>query len=320
MPALPLLLPPIFHKLERAQTILLAGAGGGFDLFCGLPLYFALMALGKQVVLANLSFSSLERSTARRLGEALYEVQAHTQADLRYFPELHLARWLAQTHPVPVYTFPKTGVKPLLGAYQQLVEQHAVDTVILIDGGTDSLMRGDEAGLGTPEEDAVSLAAVEQLQGVAQKLLLCLGFGVDTFHGVAHAQYLEAVAALTRSGAYLGTWSLTPDMPEVQRYREALTYVHDRMPELPSIVSSSILDAVDGQFGNYHSTPSTQGSTLFINPLMGLYWALDAVGVAERNLYLNQLRETVTFAEVSQVIARFREEWPELKSWEGIPL
>ena len=27
-------------ELEKAQTILLAGAGGGFDVFCGLPLWF----------------------------------------------------------------------------------------------------------------------------------------------------------------------------------------------------------------------------------------------------------------------------------------
>ncbi|GGO30481.1 DUF1152 domain-containing protein [Deinococcus humi] len=314
------LLPPIFHKLEQAQTILLVGAGGGFDLFCGLPLYFALRAQGKHVVLANLSFSSLDLSNARLLGEALYEVRAQTQADLRYFPELHLARWLAQTDAVPVYAFARTGVQPLLRAYQQLTELYGVDTVILIDGGTDSLMRGDEAGLGTPEEDAVSLAAVQMLTGVSQKLLVCLGFGVDTFHGVAHAQYLEAVAALTRMGAYLGTWSLTPDMPEVQQYRQALSFVHDRMPDCPSIVSSSILDAVEGQFGNHHSTLSTGDSELFINPLMGLYWAFDAMSVAERNLYLERLRGTTSLGEVTHLIAAFREEWPDIKSWESIPL
>ncbi len=314
------LLPPIFQRLDQAQTILLAGAGGGFDLFCGLPLYFALQAQGKQVILANLSFSSLDRSNARQLSEALYEVRAQTQADLRYFPELHLARWLAQTGDVPVYAFARTGVQPVLQAYQQLVERHGVDTVILVDGGTDSLMRGDEAGLGTPEEDAVSLAVVQMLVGVSQKLLICLGFGVDTFHGVAHAQYLEAVAALARTGAYLGTWSLTSDMPEVQRYREVLAFVHAQMPDFPSIVSSSVLDAIDGQFGNYHSTHSTGDSTLFINPLMGLYWAFEATGVAERNLYLDRLQETRSLGEVARVIAAFREEWPSLKPWETIPL
>jgi len=37
--------------------------------------------------------------------------------------------------------------------------------------------------LGTPEEDIASIAAVHQLQ-LDTKLLVCLGFGVDTFHGV----------------------------------------------------------------------------------------------------------------------------------------
>ena len=43
---------------------------------------------------------------------------------------------------------------------QILIEQLQLDTIILVDGGTDSLMRGDEAKLGTPEEDMASIAAV----------------------------------------------------------------------------------------------------------------------------------------------------------------
>jgi len=50
--------PPFTAKLEDAQRILIAGAGGGFDIFCGLPLYFALTAQGKEVYLANLSFTN----------------------------------------------------------------------------------------------------------------------------------------------------------------------------------------------------------------------------------------------------------------------
>jgi len=30
---------PFFNELEPAQNILIAGAGGGFDVFCGLPFY-----------------------------------------------------------------------------------------------------------------------------------------------------------------------------------------------------------------------------------------------------------------------------------------
>lgn len=50
---------PLFDRLEQSQNVLVAGAGGGFDIYAGLPLAFALAALGKNVHLANLSFSSL---------------------------------------------------------------------------------------------------------------------------------------------------------------------------------------------------------------------------------------------------------------------
>ncbi len=41
-----------------------------------------------------------------------------------------------------------------------------IDCVILVDGGTDSLMRGDEKQLGTPTEDMTSIAAVSMLDSV----------------------------------------------------------------------------------------------------------------------------------------------------------
>src|SRR5690242_8262551 len=74
--AMPYLTLPLFHELEPANSILLAGAGGGFDLFSGLPLYFALRGQGKQVHLANVSFTPLQFTTGRSLGPALYEVEA----------------------------------------------------------------------------------------------------------------------------------------------------------------------------------------------------------------------------------------------------
>jgi len=51
---------PILHLLHDKQSILIAGAGGGFDIFAGLPLYFALREMGKTVHLANYSFSRLD--------------------------------------------------------------------------------------------------------------------------------------------------------------------------------------------------------------------------------------------------------------------
>jgi hypothetical protein len=147
---------------------------------------------------------------------------------------------------------------------------------------------------------------VDALEDVATKLLVCIGFGVDTFHGVCHAYFLEAVAELAREGGYLGAWSLLQEMPEAALYRSAIEYVHQQMFNNPSIVSSSILSAVEGRFGDYHATYRTEGSPLFINPLMSLYWAFRLEPVARRNLYLEYIRDTESYMDLRLRIEGFR--------------
>ena len=300
--------PTFFQELQGSHRVLIAGMGGGFDVFCGLPLYFALKAEGKEVFLANYSFTSLGLGPNGPLPHAVVPVTPDLNAQPgEYFPEYWLSRWLVtQGEPGTVYALRKVGVKPLKSAYEALVNHLDIDTVILVDGGTDSLMRGDESGLGTPHEDATSLVAVNELRG-PRKLLACLGFGVDHFHGVSHADYLEATAELIRSGAYLGAFSLTPDMPSVQKYKDACEAVFQMMPRYTSIVNSSIVSAIDGQYGDYHATSRTHGSELWINPLMGLYWTYHLPAVAARLQYYQPMLNTITLSDVGLVIERHRD-------------
>src|SRR5262245_36290058 len=289
--------PPIFAELAAARRVLVAGAGGGFDVFCGLPLYFALRSAGKEVFLANLSFTTLALVDGHRPHPALVEVTADTEEPraINYYPEGFLARWFRRRgDEVIVYCFERTGVVSLREAYAGLLARLGIDTLVLVDGGTDSLMRGDEVGLGTPHEDVASLAATYELP-LERKLLVCLGFGVDAYHDVCHARFLEAAAELTRAGAYLGAFALTPDMPEVKLYREAAEAVFAAMPRHPSIVNSSILSAIAGQYGDHHATERTRGSVLFINPLMGLYWCFRLEPAARRVLYLDEMKRTESF-------------------------
>lgn len=308
------------QELESARNVLIAGVGGGFDIFSGLPLYFGLQADGKQVHLANLSFSLLPPEPEARLAPAVLTVTATTPRVTDYFPEKHLCQWFrGQGEDIAIHCFERTGVQPLLEAYRALVAHLGVDTVILVDGGTDSLMRGDEYGLGTPQEDIASITAVHELD-VERKLLVCLGFGVDHFHGVCHAHFLEAVAELTRSGAYLGTVSLLEEMPEVRRYREATETVFTMMPHHISIVSSSILSALEGMYGDHHATVRTEGSQLWINPLMPLYWCFRLGPVAERILYRDAMLETRSYMDINAVIDEFRLRCPAIRPPAAIPL
>jgi hypothetical protein len=311
---------PFFEQVERTNTVLLAGAGGGFDIFAGLPLYFWLRSIGKTVHLANLSFTEIGFCEGERPIPSLLRVLPETPGPANYFPEVYLSQWLTNRgDTVPIYAIERTGARPVLAAYRWLVQTLKPDALILVDGGMDSLMRGDEAGLGTPQEDMVSLLAAHCVPDVPRKLLACIGFGVDAFHGICHANFLENVAALIQEGAYLGAWALTREMQEFELYREAAEFVSSCMPRNPSIVSRSIISAVEGRFGDYHATKRTEGSTLFINPLMPIYWAFDLEKVARRNLYLEQIAETETYQQLSMAIEKFRALLPKTRPWMEIP-
>jgi len=310
---------PFFNELEKAQNILIAGAGGGFDVFCGLPLYFWLKKAGKTVHLANLSAGALGFCDAENPTPALWRVTARTAAT-KYFPEMHLSAWLTERYgETPIFAIAPSGARPVSAAYEWLARTLQPDAIVLVDGGTDSLMRGDEAGLATPEGDAVSLLAVHALSGIPKKLLVCLGFGVDTHHGICHAHFLENVAALSRDDAYLGAWSLLHDSEEFQLYRDACEFAFARLPQQPSIVNTSIIAAVAGSFGDIHPTKRTEGSKLFINPLMGLFWSFRLENVTRRNLYLDEIRDTNTAEEVALAIEKFRDSLPAIRPWTTIP-
>ncbi|KAJ3081554.1 hypothetical protein HK102_002273 [Quaeritorhiza haematococci] len=227
-----------------------------------------------------------------------------------YFPEYNLSRWFYDTfgEEVPVYAFAhNTGVQNVSKAYKELVDFLDVDAVVLVDGGTDSLMRGDEEDLGTPTEDSTSMISVSLLDNtkVPNKMLVCLGMGVDCFHGVSHHLFLENVAELQKEGAFLGVLQLLPHMNECQLFKDAYSKCQ---PE-NSIVCSSIESAVNGEFGNFHHPATahrTKGSQLYISSLMSQYWGFDLNGVVARLKYKEAVMETSSHNEVREKIERWR--------------
>ncbi|HZQ67075.1 MAG TPA: DUF1152 domain-containing protein [Terriglobales bacterium] len=292
-------------NVEHCERILVSGAGGGFDVYAGVAIYERLRRLGKKAFLSNLSFTLLEATNAEKLGRALYVVQPTTTGADVYFPERGLSQFLSSPgNEVDVYAIAKLGVVPVREAYTQLVESLRLDAIVLVDGGTDILLRGDEQQLGTPAEDMTSLAAVAALE-LPTRLVACVGFGIDTFHGVCHANWLENVSALIREDALLGVTALLKTMPEVELYLRAVEAAECGVLRQPSIVNASIASAIEGHFGDYHRGPRTHDSTLFINPLMNLLWMFDLPAVARRNLYLSCLAQTETIWDVHRAITEF---------------
>jgi hypothetical protein len=165
---------PDLAPFSSSKNILIAGMGGGFDLFCGLPLYFALKQRGISVHLASYSFTMLEYlKGGERLSPTLLGVTADISTRLPYAPELHLSSWFREERQeeVPIWCFSKIGAQPLISDYRLLVETLRIEGILLVDGGVDSLMRGDEAELGTPIEDSLSLLAVSRLPAELPRVL-----------------------------------------------------------------------------------------------------------------------------------------------------
>lgn len=224
--------------LKDSKVVLVAGCGGGYDIFAGLPLYQGLINAGKTVVLANLTFSNLivEPNTPLYVQNLIFYIRFCTKCylvgseskntDPGYFPEKYLCEYFKkQNNKVQIYTFDHSiGIKDLTAAYEAICKAHNIDTIVIADGGTDSLMRGNEEELGTPTEDYTSIAAVYAMNPLLapKRYLWAIGFGIDTYHGVNHALFLENVSALIKQKGFLGCFTMTNDMPEYQFFREAV--------------------------------------------------------------------------------------------------
>jgi len=231
--------------------------GGGYDIYSGIPLYFTLKKMGKEVVLANLSFTFLAACGGEKFGSNAWIINKQCN-ELDYFPERVLYKWLLGKNESPIiFAFSKTGVLPLKETYKEIIEQYKIDTLILVDGGTDSLMRGNEAGLGTPAEDMTSLVAGYDLS-LDTKILLTVGFGIDHFHGVCHSQFLENVADLVKEDVFYGVNTITKTTEIGQLFLDLGEYANERARGYPSIVVNSVASAVEGKFGNYHANSPDQ--------------------------------------------------------------
>jgi hypothetical protein len=133
-------------------------------------------------------------------------VKATTEAWTQYRPEIGYASFLDAVFPrddgepnslYACYAREWT-IPSLTGLYNHLIALHSVDALITIDGGSDSLMMGNEKDLGDPIEDAVSVGAAANCVTLKSKILVSVGFGSDRFNGVSDCSSMRAVAEITK--------------------------------------------------------------------------------------------------------------------------
>jgi hypothetical protein len=309
---------PATDRLASCRRVLLAGCGGGYDVLGAVPLVAALRDRGVDVHLASLSFCYLNAlDGAERDVEvpSLYAVGAAAASERAYSPEAWLAGFLDQRLGAGhrIWCFDKTGVRPLLAAYRALVRRLQLDAIVLIDGGIDALLRGDETSLGTPAEDLTSLAAVAALEEVPTRMVAAVGLGAELRDGIQHAQVFERIAELTRAGGFLGTCSLLPGSAEGDLYLAAVDHVFAHQQEQKrSHVHKVISAACRGDFGS-------DAPHVWLSALLNMYWFFDLPLLARTHMFLDDLAATDSIWDVSARIEGIRKQLP-IKPRTTIPL
>jgi hypothetical protein len=293
--------------LRRFQRPLLLGIGGGYDVFASLPTYFDFFSQGKHPVLANLSFTrELEKKCklpdsefglyAAKVQSSYFEDGAFAEElgfPANYFPEFHLSKWfcITQKAEVPVFAIQlicdsnaseQLSVENYTQSLSKIVQHYQCDAIILVDAGVDSLVMGDEEGLGTYAEDMLSMIASTQVG--LPTYLQCVGLGTEA--GISVDDFLVNLARHRKNNAYLGCFDWLRSDESVALYLDAISC---SIPQNSSI-HSLIAAAITGEFGD--RCPESlkkrgfDDGDVLVHPFMTLAFWFDARSVLSGRLFV----------------------------------
>lgn len=317
MSTFPLIIP-------SGSQVLIAGAGGGFDFLCGLPLVLELEAQGHKVHIANYSFTHLKDvKQANWHSDYLLEINAHSHLESGdYFPEMHLAKWYQQKKNLKrsVWCFAPAGVKPTLESYNYLIEKYSIEVVICIDGGIDGIFRGDEFDLGTPSMDSISVISTS-LSNAKSRIYACAAFGTEGAESrVSHAQAFHRMSELIQKDAFLGVGTLRKNTSYGAEFIDAVESIFGNIsPVRRSIIVSTMIASMKGIYGKTVVHEKTHSNPPWISPLTSLIWFFEADAVAQMKLFYDEAKTSITVSDVASAIEKVRGQRP-IQPFESIPI
>lgn len=294
---------------QENQLIIIAGCGGGYDLFCGLPLY----SREKQnQILVNFSFTEpILFDHFEKISEKCYYVDANTLKleldEYTYFPEYKLSRILG--HPIYCFVDSPTCYQ-ITSGYKKIIQRHyhmklGNITIYLVDGGSDSILTGNEKELGTPVEDVMHMKALDNLDTDTYivRYLVLLGANIDVGHGVELKDIETRLDDLEQK--YLVSKKiLNKEDPEVMFYMNTFNQCN---PEY-SIVNSLVTAAINGHRGNYLPEALNQRireSLVCINEMTITQYIFHLKPVLEENIYQKEITEHMTNNQVDNLIGKY---------------
>lgn len=212
-------------------------------------------------------------------------------------------------------------IKDLVRLYEKIKETHEIDTIVMFDGGSDSLMKGNEQGLGDPLEDSVSVGAASLLTDV-KKLLFSVGFGADRYNGVSDFASMRAIAEVTKEGGFYGSMSVERDSIGFKFYKECVKTIYEQQ-KFRSVLTSLVISAGQGNFGfiipEDCGNRITREGQVLVWPLMATLFCFDIDVVAKRSLTIEWIKDCKSVMEMRVCLDKGRKSI-EIMQEENFPL
>ncbi len=299
----------IVNEYVKPKNVLLASIGGGFDVFNAMAIYFT---LGCHKI--NWHISSYSVDVGFKESEFV-PITTFGPNDV-YNPEGILAKWInrppdlyrnygPKNRPVsPIYKIGKIGPRPLAKAYRKLIDELKIDCIIMMDGGVDSLMIGNEVRKGTCTEEYVNFSALSDIN--IKKVLMSFGFGCEVEEQISHGRVLENMATLFKDNKVLGACALTRDEADFANYNCAYQYAVEYFPNHKhSHIHPRIIKAIRGEFGYQDfggNTIMKSNKLVFLSPLMAIMWFFDGDAVIENNQLVPMMKNYDTFYDALALV------------------
>ncbi len=291
----------IVNEYTKPKNVLLAAIGGGFDVFNAMTIMHTLACHNIKWHISSYSvdvkYKEMEFTPVYEFGEKdVYNPEGILASYLNRPPGLY--DFGQQVRPrVAIHKIGKIGPRPLSKAYKELIEVLNIDTIIMMDGGVDSLTVGNEVRKGTCAEEYVNFAALAEIP--IKKVLMSFGFGCEGEEQISHGRILENMAKLFEDNKVLGACALTRDHADFANYNCAINYALTRFPDHKvSHIHPRIIKAIKGEFGftNFEGdTIMKSNKPVFLSPLMSILWFFDGDAVIANNQLVPMMKNYDTF-------------------------
>lgn len=219
-----------------------------------------------------------------------------------------------------IYTVGRHGSGIVTKAYKEIANKHQIDCILAIDG-VDSLAKGNEENYGTILEDFIALSAISCMK--YNRVLCTAGFGTETEEELNHYRILENIATIISQNGFLGSFSLTQNMPEFQEYVKTCEIAWENYRK--SHIQTKIISATKGRFNRdniYQDIDpklAKPKEKCFISPLSSIYWLFDFEKVINNNKAIETIKKSNTFADAQILLKEFLN-LQKFRSYEILPL